>query len=105
VGPPALSRVALLGQNFTNEEAVGLGLVHEVLEEHGFEDACRGRLREFAEKDARAFSTTKAYLREATLREMSEHDGARLGDFLDAWFSPEGQARIRETIASLARRG
>lgn len=105
VAPPALSRVALLGQNFTNGEAVDLGLVHEVAEEQGFEDACRARLREFAEKDPRAFSTTKAYLREATLREMSAHDDARLSDFLDAWFSPEGQARIRETIAALARRG
>jgi enoyl-CoA hydratase/carnithine racemase len=105
VAPAALSRVALLGQNFTDDEAVALGLVHEVADADGFEEACRARLREFAEKDARALSTTKAYLRASTLREMNEHDGARLADFLDAWFSPEGQARIRETLAALSRRG
>jgi enoyl-CoA hydratase/carnithine racemase len=100
----ALTRVALLGQNFTDDEAVAVGLVHEVQDAEGFEEACRTRLRELAEKDPRALGATKAYLRDAALREMEAKDVALLPEFLDAWFSPEAQAKIRETIDMIARR-
>lgn len=104
VPPSALSRVALLGANFTDEEAVGLGLVHEVHEAEGFEAACLARLEEFAEKDARAVSFTKSYLRASILAEMRAQEEAKRGDFLEAWFSPEGQERIRGIVASLAKK-
>ena len=39
----ALSRVALLGANFTDAEAVSLGLAHEIHEAEGFEGRGRGR--------------------------------------------------------------
>lgn len=105
VPPTALSRVALLGQNFKDEEAVALGLAHEVREADGFETACLERLEEFADRDPAAVGTTKAYLRDAALREMRSQEAARQGEFLDAWFSPVGRAKIRETIDSLAKRG
>jgi enoyl-CoA hydratase/carnithine racemase len=104
VAPSALSRVALLGNNFTDDEAVALGLVHEVREAEGFEGACLARLAEFADRDARALSITKTYLRASVLQEMRAHEDARRGDFLDAWFSPEGQNRIRATVESLAKK-
>jgi enoyl-CoA hydratase len=104
VSPMALSRVALLGQNFRDEEAIAVGLVHEVLDVSGFEGACLARLQEFADRDPLAVGTTKAYLRDATLREMRAQEAARQGEFLDAWFSPAGRARIRETIESLSKR-
>jgi len=100
----ALSRVALLGANFTDEEAVGLGLVHEVREAEGFEAACLARLDEFASKDARALGTTKSYLRASILAEMRAQEDARRGDFLDAWFSPEGRERIRATVEALGKK-
>ena len=100
----ALSRVALLGANFTDAEAVSLGLVHEVQEAEGFEAACLARLDEFADKDPRALRTTKAYLRASTLAEMRAHEDARRGDFLDAWFSPEGRERIRSTVEALQKK-
>jgi len=105
VPPSSLSRVALLGQNFKDEEAVALGLAHEVMETDGFEAACLARLAEFADRDPAAVGTTKAYLRDAALREMRSQEAARQGEFLDAWFSPVGRAKIRETIDSLAKRG
>jgi enoyl-CoA hydratase len=104
VPPPSLSRVALLGSNFTDEEAVGLGLVHEVRHAEGFEAACLARLEEFAEKDPRAVGATKSYLRASVLAEMRSQEDARRCDFLDAWFSAEGQARIRAIVASLAKK-
>ena len=104
VAPTSLSRVALLGQNFKDEEAVALGLAQEVMEADGFEAACLERLEEFADRDSVAVGTTKAYLRDAALREMRSQEAARQGEFLDAWFSPVGRAKIRQTIDALAKR-
>ena len=100
----ALSRVALLGANFTDADAVGLGLVHEIHEAVGFEAACVARLAEFADKDARALGTTKSYLRASILLEMRAQEDARRGDFLDSWFSPEGRERIQATVESLQKK-
>jgi enoyl-CoA hydratase len=104
VPPPSLSRVALLGSNFTDEEAVALGLVHEVRDASGFEAACLARLEEFASKDPRAVGATKSYLRASVLAEMRSQEDARRGDFLDAWFSAAGQMRIRSIVESLAKK-
>ena len=103
VPPASFSRVALLGQNFADEEARGVGLVHEVREAEGFEAACRERLAEFAEKDTVAVGTTKGYLRDAALAEMRSQEVPRAAQFLDAWFSPAGREKIKQTIDSLKR--
>jgi Delta3-Delta2-enoyl-CoA isomerase len=105
VPPASLSRVALLGQNFADEDARGVGLVHEVLEAEGFEAACLERLAEFAEKDTVAVGITKAYLREGILAEMRSQEAMRVGEFLDAWFSPAGRGKIRQAVEALAKKG
>src|SRR5262249_56674374 len=86
VPPTSLSRVALLGLNFADEDARDVGLVHEVRDAEGFEDACLARLREFAEKGAYATGTTKAYLRDAALREMESRDERLVGAIMKARF-------------------
>ena len=83
---------------------MAVGLADEVCEAEGFEAACLERLAEFAEKDPLALGTTKAWLREGVLREMQEHEAARLGVFLDGWFAPATQERIRATVAALRSR-
>jgi len=105
VPAPALSRVALLGRNFTDAEAVDLGLADEVAEAEGFEATCLARLEEYADKDPQALATTKAWLREGVLAEMLAHEGERVGAFLDGWFSDGTQERIRATVASLRSKG
>jgi enoyl-CoA hydratase/carnithine racemase len=104
VPPPALGRIALLGRNFSDDEAVAVGLADELREREGFEEACLERLVEFAEKDARALGSTKAWLREGVLREMQAHEETRIDDFLDGWFEPSTQDRIRAAVASLRSR-
>jgi Delta3-Delta2-enoyl-CoA isomerase len=100
VSPGALARVALLGRNFADEEAVEVGLADVLAEPEGFEAACLARLHEFAEKDPRAFGATKAYLRSDVLGRMVGGEEAHAGEFLDAWFSPETRDRIRRTVES-----
>ncbi len=104
VPPVALSRVALLGENFADEEARAIGLVHEVRDHDGFEAACVARAQEFAERDTAAVGITKAYLRDAVLREMQAQEKDRQGEFLDAWFSPAGREKIRQTVETLSKK-
>jgi enoyl-CoA hydratase len=102
--PPALSRIALLGRNFADEEALAAGLADELAEPAGFEEACRSRMNEFVEKDLHAFAVTKGYLRGSVLGEMRSREREAIGDFLDGWFSEPTQARIRKTVAALGSR-
>ncbi len=99
--PGATARVALLGSNFTDEEAVAVGLADEVVEAEGFEATCLARLEELADRDPQAFATTKGYLRAGALAEMRAHEIARLGDFLDAWFSEATRERMRGMVEAL----
>lgn len=101
VPPQALSRIALLGRNFSDDEALAVGLADEIAEAEGFEALCRSRLEEFADKDPRALATTKAWLRESTLAEMMARERERLDGFLDGWFSELTQERIHATVAAL----
>ena len=104
VAPPALGRIALFGRNFTDEEALAAGLAHELAETEGFEATCLARLEELADKDPRAFATTKAWLREDVLAEMMAHETARLPAWLDGWFSEGTQERIRAAVSALKPR-
>jgi enoyl-CoA hydratase len=101
VPPSSLSRVALLGRNFADDEAVRSGLADELADAEGFEATCLARLAEFAEKDGYALATTKRYLRGETARAMAE-DRRFVSEFLDGWFSEATQERIRQIVASLS---
>ena len=103
VPPGALSRVTLLGRNFADEEALAAGLADE-LADKDFDAACLSRLQEFAEKDPYSLAVTKTYLRADALRQMKAEDQAATAGWLDGWFSPGTQARIRATVASLTQK-
>jgi Delta3-Delta2-enoyl-CoA isomerase len=104
VTPVALARVALLGKDFTGEEALAVGLAHELGPQEGFEAGCLARLREFTEKDPRALGATKAYLRSSILAEMRTGEMHFVKEFSEAWFSPATQERLKQTVASLVER-
>jgi enoyl-CoA hydratase len=104
VPPGSLSRVALLGRNFADEEALAAGLTDELADASGFEQTCLSRLQEFAEKDPYSLAVTKTYLRAEALRQMKAEDPVAVAEWLDGWFSPGTQARIRATVASLTQK-
>ena len=97
---PALTRVALLGLNFQDDDAVTVGLVHEVASQDRFEETCRARLAELTGRDPGAFATTKRWLRAPALAEMQTRD-EDVETFVGSWFSPETQARLRAAVAEL----
>jgi len=104
VPPGSLSRVALLGRNFADEEALAAGLADELADGEGFEGACLARLQEFAEKDPYSLAVTKKYLRAEALQQMKAEDPVAIAEWLDGWFSPATQDRIRAVAASLTRK-
>jgi len=104
VSPGSLARVALLGRNFADEEALAAGLADELAGGDDFESACLARLQEFAEKDAYSLAVTKTYLRADALRQMKAEDPAAIAEWLDGWYSPGTQARIRATVEALTRK-
>jgi enoyl-CoA hydratase len=103
IPPGALARVALLGRNFADDEALQAGLADELADASGFEDFCLKRLEEFAEKEAAGVGATKAWLRAGTLREMQKEEGRLLREWLDAWFAKATRARIQEIVAGLGK--
>jgi enoyl-CoA hydratase len=105
VPPQALTRIALLGRNFSDDEAVAVGLAHELADADGFEAACLARVREFTDKDPAAMGATKGYLRAEALGQMRGAEADKIREFLDAWFSPGTQGRIRQTVATLVGKG
>ena len=98
-----LAEVVLMGKNFRDEEACDVGLVHELHDEQGFEEACRGRLVELTGKDQKAFAITKRYLRSPAIERIRTHDLDHIDEFHDCWFSPETRARVEAIVAQLRK--
>jgi enoyl-CoA hydratase len=105
VPPASLTRVALLGENFSDDAAVAAGLVHELAEAEGFEETCLARLQELVERDAYSLAITKRYLREPVLEAMRARERERAAEFLDGWFSDTTRERVRGVVDSLASKG
>ena len=104
LAPGSVPRVALLGRNFSDQEAVAVGLADELCEAEGFEETCLERLSCFAEKDSEALGRTKSYLRSSALAEMKAQEKDHVHEFLDGWFSEPTRERLHRTVAALASR-
>jgi len=104
LAPGSVPRVALLGRNFSDQEAVAVGLADELHEAEGFEETCLERLSCFAEKDSEALGRTKSYLRASALAEMKAQEKDHVHEFLDGWFSEPTRERLRRTVAALTSR-
>jgi enoyl-CoA hydratase/carnithine racemase len=102
--PNRLEEVAVLGINYTGDDAIRVGLAHETWEENGFEDYCRRRLEEFCERDLQAYATTKRYLRSPAVERIRANDRLFLQEFLDCWFSDGTRARIESILEGLKKR-
>jgi enoyl-CoA hydratase len=97
----ALTPVALLGRNFSDEAALAAGLADELADADGVEAAARDRLSEFAGKDGTALSVTKRYLRAPVAERIRTHNQLLLPEWLDGWFSPDTRARIAGIVEEL----
>jgi enoyl-CoA hydratase/carnithine racemase len=104
VNPTWLEPVALLGLNFTDDNAMAAGLAHELHDAEGFEEHCKSRLRELTERDPGAFRVTKRYLRSAAIERIRANDPQLTVEFLDVWFAPATQQRLQGIVQGLRER-
>lgn len=103
VPPQAVAEVALLGRNFSNDDALRVGLADLVVEREALEHAALARLQEFAEKDAQSFSVTKGWIRLPALKAMRAGESEANEVWLDSWFSESTRARLNAIVASLRK--
>ena len=96
-----LEEVALLGKNYLDHEALQAGLVNELLEAEKFEESCKRRLAAMAAKDPKAFAISKRYLRSRTTDRIRTAGSRHDDEWLDSWFSPATQERIRDLVEGL----
>lgn len=99
-----LEEVALLGKNYRGDDALSAGLVHEIHAGEAFEEHCRQRLREFVSRDLGALMITKRFLRSSIVERIRENGTRDVPEFLDAWYRPQTQARIRGIVDELRQR-
>ena len=101
-----LTRVALLGDNLSGDDALRAGLAHELAPASEFRRICDERAAAFAERDPYAVRMTKRYLRSATVERIRAQEGQFVDEFLDGWFAPSTRERIEGLVAGLkARQG
>jgi enoyl-CoA hydratase len=101
----ALRPIALEGRVFSADEALALGLVHEVVASEDLLTRALARAEELGKIPPLAFAHTKAQIRrpvaEAVRAAMASGDTAR---WLDVWFSPEAQERLAAAVARLTQK-
>jgi enoyl-CoA hydratase/carnithine racemase len=105
VSGPRLEEIALFGRNYKGEQAVQVGLVHELCDSDKLDALAIERLDEMTSRDPNAFAVTKRYLRAATVERIRSHDAMFQNDFVECWFSDGTQARIHAIVGSMAKKG
>lgn len=94
VGDRNAERVLLSGAMFSAEEALGLGLIHQTVQEDGLDEASREIARGFAKRDARAFQSIKLLLRKNIAVEMRRKEKDSITEFVEIWYSEATQSQV-----------
>jgi enoyl-CoA hydratase len=97
----SLAPIALEGRLFTPAEAQRLGLVDEVVPAERLLDAALARARALAQLPRGPLAQVKLALRRGALEAAQRHGGEERERWLDCWFAPDGQTRLRAAIARL----
>ena len=101
VPPTSLVPIAMEGVLFTPADALARGLVHEVAPTGDLIGRATAKAASFASRPAAAMAQVKRALRAPILESVaraSEHEAAR---WLETWFTPEAQSRLRAAVAKL----
>lgn len=96
--------VALEGRLFEPEEAQQIGLVDEVVATAQLEARVIERATALAAAAPVAFAQIKRALLRPAIEALGRVDEPETEAWLDTWFSPEGQRRMRATVARITKR-
>jgi enoyl-CoA hydratase len=101
VPPASLIPVALEGRLFSPLEARTLGLVHEVAPAGELLARAEEKARSLAAPPGAGVSQVKRALRAPILEAIARNTAAEAERWLDAWFAPGAQERLRAMVATL----
>jgi enoyl-CoA hydratase len=99
----SLVPIALEGGLFMPEQALSLGLVHEVVDADRLHALAMARAKEMAALPPHAFAQVKTAVRRPALAEIDLHDAAETERWLDTWFTPAAQERLRAAVARIRK--
>ena len=80
-------KTILSGRMYSPEEAVGLGLVDQVVSEADLEESGKIKALEMASKDPAAFRSIKLLSRKDVAETMKRKEKASILEFVDIWYS------------------
>jgi enoyl-CoA hydratase len=99
----SLAAIALEGRLFSPREALQLGVLHELVPEPELLDRALQRAAALAALPPAGVRMVKQSLRRPAAAAARAQEGAEADRWLDTWFSPDSQARLRETVSRLRR--
>jgi enoyl-CoA hydratase len=102
--PASFGAVGLEGRLFAPAEARALGLVDEVVPPAELHARACARARTLASVPSSAFAQVKAAWRGPAMDAMARGGDDVRERWLDTWFAPEAQARLRATVIRLTSR-
>lgn len=100
--PNAALYHSMTGTLFSVQTATEIGYATKVCE-HPLQDAT-AMAQSLAKKPGRGVSGTRIYFNERIIQEMKKADDQFMDDFLDTWFSPEGQNAIQTLARKLSNK-
>jgi enoyl-CoA hydratase len=103
VPPTSLVSIALEGRLFAPAEALAAGLVHVVVPTAELLAHATARAKVLAELPPGATAQVKHALRAPVIDAISRTSAVETERWLDSWFAPEAQARLRAAVEKLAR--
>jgi enoyl-CoA hydratase len=104
VPPASMVPIAYEGRLFSPPEALALGLVHELCGADELLPRATEKARALAAVPSTAVAQVKLGIRRPALDAIARHAADETERWLDTWFSPDGQRRLREAVAQLTAR-
>lgn len=104
IPPQHLQMLLYTGRTVLPDEALRLGLVDEVVDPSTFSERTNEIARQIAALPSEAFRLAKRQLRDGAISRAKHYAAELEGDALDLWRDPATQQRIRDYLASIAKK-
>jgi 3,2-trans-enoyl-CoA isomerase len=96
VGQRKAQSVVYSGSMLLAEEALQLGLIHQISAEENLKDDATAVARDLAQKDRAAFASIKTLLRKPIAAEMIKRERDSVLEFADIWYSEKTWKNLQE---------
>jgi enoyl-CoA hydratase/carnithine racemase len=104
VPPASIGRIAIEGTLFSPADAHALGLIHQLAPADQLLAQATAKAKAYAALPPVAVAHVKHALRAPSLDAVARTAEAQATRWLETWFSPEAQSRLRATVARLNKR-